>query len=99
MDDAKDRQEQKQLQQHESPVCAAVDLPGSWKPRSGAEGDRGRPASSRDSAGREGCSLPPGGMLRCFLQEENLQGGWAELPGARWDPGNDAYPRGSGCGP
>lgn len=97
MDDAKDNQEQ--LQQHESPVCPAVGLSGSWKPRSEAEGDGGRAASCQDSTDGEGRSLPPGGMLRCFLPEEDLQGGWAELPGARWDPGNDAYPRGSGCGP
>lgn len=101
MEDAKDNQEQKQLQQHESPVCpvAADGLSGSWKPRPEAEGARGGAASSQGSAGGERRTLPPGGMLLRLPPEENLQGGWAELPGARWDPGNDAYPRGGGCGP
>lgn len=78
---------------------AAVSLSVSWKPRPEAEGDRGGAARSQGAAGGERCTLPSGGMLHCLPPEENLQGGWAELPGARWDPGDDAYRRGSGCGP
>lgn len=74
-------------------------LSGSWKPRPEAEGGGGRAASSQGSAGGERRALPPGGMLHRLPPEEDLQGGWAELPGARWDPGDDAYPRGSGRGP
>lgn len=101
MEGAKDLQEQSQLQQHASPVrpVAADALSGSWKPRPEAEGGGRGAASSRHSAGGERRALPPGGMLHRLPPEENLQGGWAELSGARWDPGNDAYPRGSGCGP
>lgn len=78
---------------------AADSLSGFWKPRPEAEGDRGGAASSQASAGRERRALPPGWMLHCLPPEKNFQGGWAELQGARWDPGNDAYRRGSGCGP
>lgn len=76
---------------------AADGLSGSRKPGPEAAGAGGR--AVRGSTGRGGRGLPPGRMLRCLPPEENLQGGWTKLPGARRDTWDDAHGRGGGCGP
>lgn len=87
--------------QREFPVrpLAPGGLSGPRRPGPAAAGGGGGPAGRRLSAAGEGCALPPERLLRRLLPEENLQRGWAELPGARWHAGDDAQSRGGGCGP